>query len=88
MDVHDRVDRLILVVDALWSLLEDGGYSEDQLCERIAQIDAADGTADGKRTASAGHCTEYGSKVPAGRPTCQFCGADVAGADDDPLTGI
>lgn len=88
MDVHERVDRLILVVDAMWSLLEDAGYSEDQMRERIEQIDEADGTSDGKRTARPGHWSECDSKVPAGRPTCQFCGTEVANTDANPLTGI
>lgn len=88
LDVHDRVDRLILVVEAMWSLLEEHGYTEDQLRSRIARIDAADGVEDGRKNTRGIECHGCGSIVPAGRPTCQFCGADVVELDDGPFVGI
>ncbi|MEZ5175185.1 MAG: hypothetical protein R2823_03160 [Acidimicrobiia bacterium] len=88
LEVHDRVDRLLLVVEAMWSLLEEGGYSEDQLRRRIAEIDMADGSKDGKKTVLASECKSCGSMVPAGRATCQFCGAESHLVDDGPLAGI
>ena len=87
LDVHDRIDRLVLVVEAMWSLLEETGLTEEQLKERRDAIDAADGTADGKRTAKVAQCRACGSKVAAGLPACQFCGTHVAGVDG-PLTSI
>jgi len=88
LDVHDRVDRLVLVVEAMWSLLEDAGYSAEQLKERIEAMDAADGTVDGKRTAKVAQCRACGSKVAAGLPACQFCGTKVPGDPLDPLRSI
>jgi hypothetical protein len=88
-DLNDRVDRLILVVDAMWSLLEEGGFSDVQLRRRIAEIDRQDGKEDGKRRDLAATCTSCGSKVPVGRATCQFCGADAPiDEDQSPLSGI
>lgn len=88
LDIHDRVDRLILVVEAMWSLLEENDYTENQLRSRIARIDAADGVEDGKKNTRGIACRDCGSIVPAGRPTCQFCGADVAEHDEGPFVGI
>ncbi|MGI9584662.1 MAG: hypothetical protein ACR2N7_03635 [Acidimicrobiia bacterium] len=88
LDVHDRVDRLILVVDAMWSLLEDSGYTDEQLRARIEQIDSADGVLDGKRTPQIAQCSGCGAKVAAGLATCQFCGASVPGHVPDPLGDV
>ncbi len=88
LDVHDRVDRLILVVEAMWSLLEENGYTEDQLRSRIAHIDSADGVEDGRKVTRGVDCRDCGSIVPAGRPNCQFCGADAAEYDEGPFVGI
>jgi hypothetical protein len=88
LDVNERVDRLLLVVDAMWSLLEEGGYTDEQLKERIEQIDSSDGVVDGRRRPQGRHCRECGTKVPADLPTCQFCGTAVPGQIDHPLTGI
>ena len=87
MDLNDRVDRLLLVVDAMWSLLEDAGYTDEQLVERIEQIDLSDGAADGKRKPEATICVNCEAKVPGGLPACQFCGTPVAGAPD-PIANV
>jgi hypothetical protein len=87
-DLHERVDRLTLALDAMWSLLEENGYRDEDLLARIQQIDAADGQIDGKRTAQAGQCLECGAKVAPGIPACQFCGAQVAGHTPDPFAGM
>lgn len=87
-DLHARVDRLVLVVDAMWSLLEESGYSDDDLLERIDRIDRSDGERDGRRTPRAADCGGCGSKVAAGLTSCQFCGADVAPGSVDPLGAV
>ena len=87
-DVNDRIDRLLLAVDAMWSLLEDNGYTEEQLVARIEELDAADGSVDGRRRPAGRVCRGCGTKVPASRAACQFCGTEVPGKDDDPFVGI
>lgn len=88
LDVEDRIDRLILVVDAMWSLLEDQGLSGEELRARIEAIDAADGEPDGRRTARPVACSGCEAMVPAGLPSCQFCGTVVVLDTSSPLTGI
>ncbi len=85
LDLHDRVDRLILVMDAMWSLLEDSGYSDEQLVERIQSIDSSDGSEDGKRTPRVQQCRQCGSKVARGLPSCQFCGTSLPESSTDPF---
>jgi len=88
LDVNERVDRLTLVIEAVWSLLEESGYTAEQLKARIDELDGADGTMDGKRTKQVGLCRECGSKVAPGLPACQICGGEVAGYTPDPFAGV
>ena len=77
VDVEDRVDRLVLVLAAMWSLLEETGLTTEQLQERIRTLDEADGIADGKLTSHPTVCRSCGSKVAASLDACQFCGTEV-----------
>lgn len=77
-DVDERIDRLLLLIEAMWSLLRDQGYTDEQLAARLAELDLLDGSADSRRTPKTTDCRECGSKVAAGLSACQFCGAPVA----------
>ncbi len=77
-DVNERVDRLILVVDAMWSLLKDSGWTDEQLSERLRQIDLVDGVEDGRHTPKPTRCAKCDSMVEVGRATCAFCGVAVS----------
>lgn len=82
LDVDDRVDRLLLVVAAMWSLLEDTGLTDDQLQQRILELDESDGVADGKLTPKTVTCANCDAAVPGELAACQFCGTPVPGARD------
>lgn len=77
-ELEDRIDRLVLIMAAMWSLLEESGFTAEQLEARIRTMDEADGVADGKMTPLPSICRQCDAKVPAGIPACQFCGAEVA----------
>ena len=86
-ELDARVDRLLLVLEAMWSMLKEQGLTDEQLAARIAEIDGSDGVADGRRVIPAVTCRSCGSKVMGGLPRCQICGTDtdvVVG----PLAGI
>ncbi len=85
--MDERVDRLLMVVEAMWSLLRDHGYTDDQLAARIKELDLADGTADGRHSRKVAVCRSCESKIPAGFPRCQICGTE-SGAVPGPLDGI
>ena len=76
-DTNERIDRLLLVVDAMWSMLRERGYTDEDLAARIRAIDESDGTADGARKPLPRRCAKCDSMVEPGRKTCAFCGAAV-----------
>ncbi len=77
-DLDERLDRLLLVVESMWSLMKEHGYTDEQLASRIRQIDAEDGTEDGRRTLRPTRCPKCNSMVEPGRTTCTYCGAAIA----------
>lgn len=87
-DLEARLDRLVLVVEALWSLLAESGYTDSQLADRIRALDAADGTADGRLTPRPVPCRSCGAMVEAGRETCAFCGTAVSSPPGSPVSSV
>lgn len=83
--MNERVDRLVLVVQAMWSLLEENGYTAEDLQLRISALDAADGVADGTITRQPRRCPSCGAMVGAGLDHCQFCGHAFADAGGSPI---
>ncbi len=79
--LDDRIDRLMLVVESMWSLLEESGYTTDQLIARIKELDGSDGALDGRTTRSAGRCAECGAMLGRGLANCQFCGHPTGAVD-------
>ena len=86
-ELDARVDRLLLVLEAMWSMLKEQGLTDEQLAARIAEIDSSDGVADGRRVIPAVTCRSCGSRVMGGLPRCQICGTDT-GVVVGPLAGI
>lgn len=84
-DLRDRIDRLAFVVSALWHVLEEAGFTTEQLETKLRELDLADGVEDGRRTQSPSDCRSCGSKIAPGLTSCQFCGTAVRITDDDPL---
>lgn len=70
----DRVQRLALVTEAMWALLEENGYTREQLIAKIDEIDGADGSIDGHVIKPPLRCPKCDSAVTAGAKLCQFCG--------------
>ncbi len=81
LGVDERVDRLTLIVEAMWELLEESGYSEEALQVKVEEIDARDGRVDGRVTRLPSTCQACGSSSPSGRSTCQMCGEELHEVD-------
>ena len=81
--LEDRVQRLALVTEALWALLEENGYTREQLIAKIEEIDGADGSIDGHVIRPPLRCPKCDSAVSPGAKLCQFCG--WTNPDADPL---
>ena len=86
-ELDSRVDRLLLVLEAMWSMLKEQGLTDEQLAARIAEIDSSDGVVDGRRVVPSVTCQSCGSKVMGGLPRCQICGTET-GVVVGPLAGI
>jgi hypothetical protein len=85
-DLEDRIDRLTMIIQAMWSLIEEQGITAGDLQARVDELDGRDGAVDGRMTPRATTCPECGAKVGHGAGTCQFCGHDVG--DPSPFAGM
>ena len=75
------VEKLFMITQALWTLLQDQhGYSDEDLIQRVQEIDLQDGKLDGKVAKSKirPDCPECGRKLMGKRPVCLYCGTEVA----------
>jgi hypothetical protein len=73
-----QVERLALACEAMWLLLSERlGVTGEQLAQRVHDLDAGDGTIDGRHTQLARHCPRCDAAVSADSPKCQFCGAEA-----------
>jgi hypothetical protein len=73
--VNQRLDQLLLVVQAMWSLLQEKtGLTDAELMARVTELDARDGTADGRVTRPPVKCAKCGATVARKFNRCLFCG--------------
>jgi hypothetical protein len=77
-ELNSRIDKLALVVDAMWILLERAGYRKEDLESLIDELHMSDGSADGRSSPAGTKCRACGAMVEVGRPSCTFCGTEVA----------
>lgn len=78
---QDRLDKLILINMALWSLLkQETNLTEEDLLERIKEIDLSDGVLDGKVRQTVIQCPKCGRTMSNKHRTCLYCGYAKEGA--------
>lgn len=83
IEVEERIDRLTRVIEAMWALLKENGYTDEQLAARIAEVEAAES----QRVARLTVCRSCDSKVPEGMARCQICGTET-GVTPGPLDQV
>lgn len=77
--MEERLDKLALVCMAMWSLLiEKNGMTEEQLMERVREIDLQDGDADGRVGKKVRKCLQCGRTMSPRHSRCLYCGAEEA----------
>ena len=78
------VERLLMITEALWTMLRDEhGYTDEQLIQKVQENDMRDGRLDGKVAKQPpSECPQCGRAISARRPMCVFCGA---ASTDDPF---
>ncbi len=75
--LEDRLERLALVCMAMWSLIQSQtDLTEDDLLERVKEIDLMDGVADGKITHQVCRCGACDRPVSSRHTRCIYCGSE------------
>ena len=77
---EDQLRQLLLVTEAMWSLVSERfDISEADLVARMAEIDAEDGQVDGKRGPHPPEtCGTCHAAIDHTRTTCAYCGAPAS----------
>jgi ribosomal protein S27AE len=74
--IAERLDKLVLVNMAMWSLVQERtGVSEEDLANRVQEIDLQDGVADGKVTRNLRQCPNCHRTMSRRHNKCLFCGS-------------
>jgi hypothetical protein len=74
VDRVDRVDQLTLLCAAMWELMSERlGITEDQLMDRVQEIDLRDTVADGRITAAKA-CPKCTRPLATHHAHCLYCG--------------
>jgi hypothetical protein len=87
-DTNERVDKLLMIVRAMWALLEEQGYTAEQLSAKLEEIDLEDGVLDGQVRLPPAECPSCQSKVAPGLRACQLCGTEVRPDTGHPIDQI
>lgn len=67
--------KVLLISEALWEMLRDNlGLTDEQLREKIYEVDMRDGTLDGKHQRKAVECPSCSHMVSSRHPACLYCG--------------
>ncbi|MDY6836104.1 MAG: hypothetical protein SVY53_15030 [Chloroflexota bacterium] len=76
-ELEGKVDSLTIICRAMWELLrEKNGLSEEQLIEKVKEVDLLDGKLDGKVRLSAKECSSCGRLMSPRHSRCMYCGTD------------
>lgn len=82
LELRARIDKLALINMALWSLLkEHSPLTEEDLMERVKEIDLSDGQLDGKVRTTPQECPTCHRKLSQKHQRCLYCGHDVNNPD-------
>ena len=74
--LEGRVDRLAMLCAALWDLVkEQGDLTEEDLFQRVEDIDLRDGVLDGKVARETTTCVDCGRVMSARHSQCLYCGS-------------
>ena len=84
--LEERLDRLSLISLALWTLLKDRGLTEQQLMERMQELDLRDGVLDGRVQGGLINCPQCGRPLSQRHRKCLYC--DYKLVADDAFDGV
>lgn len=74
-NTKQEVEELTLACQAMWELLRDHlGFTDEHLKAKMLEVDARDGTVDGKIGAQLVDCPHCRQKASTSKPNCVYCG--------------
>ncbi|WP_010250025.1 zinc ribbon domain-containing protein [Acetivibrio cellulolyticus] len=78
-----KVEKLMIITEALWMILkETTKHTDEELKEKIRQIDLKDGKLDGKVAAELpDKCPKCGQILQKNKLNCIYCGAEIISTD-------
>ena len=77
-ELEAQCDRALLVCEALWTVMRDKlGVSEDELVNRVNDIDLSDGRLDGKVRRPAWNCPKCNRTIARRFAKCMYCGQPI-----------
>jgi hypothetical protein len=79
-ELKGQVERLLLITEALWKILQQQhGLSDAELVKQITLLDLADGQLDGRKAPGPpGKCPHCERTLIKHRPRCLYCGELIA----------
>lgn len=79
-----QIDSLTLACAAMWSILRDRlGVTDQQLMDRMRELDLSDGKLDGRISPAARGCPSCRRQVVPRKGLCLYCGTRIA--PDEPF---
>ena len=76
--VEQRLDRALLTMEAMWTLLRERlQVTDEQLAQRIVDVDESDGVLDGRVRRPLKSCPHCKKTIPGRFPRCLYCGEAV-----------
>lgn len=77
-ELEIRLDRTLLACEAMWTILRDKlGVTDQELVDRINEIDLSDGKLDGKVRKTAVACPTCKRTIGSRFPQCMYCGQPI-----------
>lgn len=77
-EMEMRLERALLACEAMWTLLRDKiGVTDQELIERINDLDLSDGKLDGKIRKTPVSCPSCGRTISRRLPKCMYCGQPI-----------
>jgi hypothetical protein len=85
--LQDRIDKLLLINMAMWSFMQEKwGLTEEQLADRVREIDLRDGTLDGRPPQGAAICQKCNRPMSRKHQRCLYCGSQTS--TGSPFAGV
>ena len=76
-DLEQRLAKLTLICLAMWSLVQEKtDLKEEDLLQRVKDIDLLDGSADGRVTPQIAKCSQCNRVMNPRHTKCIYCGAE------------